>query len=414
MSQRLTKVGYGAALLLALSAWQCGRTQPPPTPAPLADYGDAPDGQPAGYRTGPGTGREGKFPSLFNSPNVRLAGNRGIAHLASDPELRFGRQITVERDALITDQDADDGRPTLIISDNGNMGSLLIDVQARDGNRDEEVSGFVNALLDLNQDGVWRQHQDGTAVVDEWLVVNHPVKLRRGRLERITLPSFTYGPSSVRVETWGRLTITSAPIAPTSFTSLGGWDGSASAAGLSDGETEDWRFPCEGRLKIDYPTTADDFTQRLTNPGVAPAAPAPIVITNTAAQTVTYVFMARGFVAVPFGLGYFYVPLNSANPEFAMSLRPLVVPPAGVTVSPIPATLAPEQLITITMPAGAVVTLGLSATATPANNGVLDPTRPPKPPGADNRMGYVEFHPLGPCLLGLQKTNNEPVYVQSP
>jgi hypothetical protein len=342
---------------------------------------------------------------------VRRTENRGVAHLNADPELRFGRAITAEADALITDQDADDGRPTLVVSDNGNQGSFLVNVLARDGNRDEEVSGFINVLLDLNQDGEWRNHQDGAVSVDEWVVQNFPVKLRRGRLERVTLPPFTYGPSSVRVETWGRLTITLVTIDPAQFQTLGGWDGSGPATGYPDGETEDWLFPCEGRLKIDYPATADNFNQRLNNPG-PPVAPK-IVVTNTAAQEVVYVFMARGFVAVPFSLGYFYVPLNGANPEFTMSL--LAVPGPGVTVNPPNTVLAPEQLITIRMPAGSTCSFDITAMArTPPYQGVLDPTRPPTPPGSDNRMGYIEFHPLGPCLLGLQKTNNEPVFVQSP
>ncbi len=377
-------------------------------PRPTGDYGDAPDDEPA-YPALVGTpARLGAFPSLYDSANVRAPGNTGIVHLDADPPLTLGATIDQESDARIVDNDSDDAAPTLVIGGLGNNGRFFVNVSAAPGNVDNEQVGFLNVLLDLNQDGTWAEHTDSGTQVPEWIVQNFPVSVREGGLERVLTPDFQFGPTSRRTVLWSRFTLTPQPIDAAQFAAIDGWDGSGPAAGYDEGETEDWFFPCEGSLDIAYPLTADNFASRITNPA-AGAVFATITITNTATVPVVYVFAARAQVAVPFGLGYFYVDINRANPEWTLTLNP-VVPP---TVRPVGAiTPDPDAMFTIEMPAGAVSTFNLTA----VNNNiqpVLDPTAPP-PPGADNRLARVLFHPLGPCLLRLTKTNDEPVYLQWP
>ncbi len=402
--QMMMLVGF---VLLVFTGFSGCVFQPPPPP-PVGDFGDAPDGEPTGYQVGPGAGADGNFPSLYNSPNVRLAGNRGIVHLNADPNLRFGLTINQEPDAQITDQDgSDDGNPTLVISNAGQNGTFSLDIMARDGNRTEQVSGFVNILMDLNQDGVWQAHDDQGITVPEWVVQNFPVSLQRGGYERITTPSFRYGPNSVRTEAWARLALTPTPIDATAFNNLGGWDGSGPVTGHADGETEDWLFACEGSLRITYPLTQDSFPNRIIFP---PAAAPTITVVNTAAQRVVYVFIARAQVAVPVGASYVYVDVNRNNPEWRLTVNTAV--PAGSNVNPAVANPLPDQLITLNLDAGATATLTLTGVNVDIPV-VLDPTQPP-PPGNDARLTRVLLHPLGPCLRRLQKINDEPVFMRWP
>jgi hypothetical protein len=377
----------------------------------VGDYGDAPDGQPTGYRTGPGAAADGKFPSLFRTANTRRPNGNGIVHTNANPNIRFGQLIDQEIDARITNNDAsDDGQPTLFIQGGGSSGTLFANLQAAPGTGTQPFTAFVNVLLDLNQDGVWRDYNDSGVTVQEWVVINRQVNLNPGELRRVNLGTFSYGPSSARVEVWSRLTVTPVPIDAATFQGLGGWDGTGPATGYDDGETEDWFFPCEGRLQVTYVPTGDTFPRRLTPPpgGAMINAPGAIVITNLAAQQVTYIFAARAKVAVPFGLSYFYVPAaTGAAAPFTAALNP--VPPLLPPVS-LPST---TSLVTITLAPAAVITLNLVATVNPANiPTVPDPTDPNQQPARDNRLGLIEFHPLGPCLLEFRKTNDEPIFLQ--
>ena len=383
---------------------------PSPTPPPLAitgDYGDAPDGGPTGYPATTPTPAPGRFPSLFNTANVRLTGNAGIVHLNANSPLRFGRALDVEPDAKITDADADDGGPTLVIGPLGQTGSLSFNISAPAGNPDVKHSAFANVLLDLNQDGTWAEHNDSGTQIEEWVVKNMPVTVQEGGFERVQTAPFTYGATSARTLLWSRLTLTPTPIDPAAFAAAQGWDGSGPPAGYPEGETEDWFFPCEGSLQITYPLTTDSFGNRLRPVAGAPVAR--ITVTNTATIPVVYVFAARAQVAVPFGLGYFYVDVNSAAPEWTLTM-PGAGP--GVMVNPAVVTPTPDQQFTIQMAPASVATFNISATL---NNiaPILDPTRPP-PPGSDNRLGRIMFHPLGPCLSSLTKTNDEPVFLEWP
>jgi hypothetical protein len=388
----------------------------------MGDYGDAPDGQPTGYRTGSGVAANGKFPSLFRTANARRPNGNGIVHTDTNPDIRFGQLIDQETDARITNNDAsDDGQPTLFIQDGGSRGTLFANLQAAPGTGTQPFTAFVNVLLDLNQDGVWRDHDDSGVTVKEWVVINLQVSLNPGELRRVNLGTFSYGPSSARVEVWSRLTVTSVPIDAATFQGLGGWDGTGPAAGYDDGETEDWFFPCEGRLQVVYVPTLDAFPSRLTPPqagGVMINALGAIVVTNLAAQQVTYIFAARAKVAVPFGLSYFYVPAaTGAAAPFTATLTPVLPLPPAAAITPSPVSLpAASSLVTITLgPAPASITLDLDATVNPANiPTVPDPTDPNQQPARDNRLGLIEFHPLGPCLLEFRKTNDEPIFLQWP
>jgi hypothetical protein len=188
---------------------------------------------------------------------------------------------------------------------------------------------------------------------------------------------------------------------------------------VSGGETEDWLFPCEGALDITYVPTTDADGLRLTSlPGVPVInAPGALIIKNVAAQPVTYVFIARAQVAVPLGLGYFYVDINPAPMEYTLRIAPPPGPlPVGVTFAPQPAAIPdPDELITILLDAngtpGDTIVLDVTATVNPAViQTVVDPTPATGP--NDARLGRILFHPLGPCLLRLSKTNDEPIFLQ--
>lgn len=277
---------------LAILPLGCKSTPDQPSP-PLADYGDAPDDAPTGYQAGPGINATGNFPSLYDSPNVRASGNRGIAHTGEAPLLRFGAAFDREADARVVDNDpSDDGQPTLVINGFGSGGGLFVSVAADGPPSDEKVSGFLNIALDLNQDGVWSQHVDSGVTVDEWVVQNMPISLPGGDSERMATDGFSFGPHSARTEFWGRLTLTPTPIAAPDAS---GWDGSGPATGFASGETEDVFFRCEGALDISYPLTQDAFGARLRGPGGAPIMSS-ITVKNLADQPAVYVFSTRAQV----------------------------------------------------------------------------------------------------------------------
>ena len=84
------------------------------------------------------------------------------------------------------------------------------------------VDGFVNVLMDWDQNGAW-------GVVNEHVLVNWPVPAGfAGPLSALGPPPFTIGPNSGHV--WTRFMISEAQVAV-------GWDGSGI---FEDGETEDY------------------------------------------------------------------------------------------------------------------------------------------------------------------------------
>ncbi|MHC4527950.1 MAG: DUF7901 domain-containing protein, partial [Planctomycetota bacterium] len=127
------------------------------------------------------------------------------------------------------------------------------------------VVGYVNVLMDWNQDGFWA----GVAAcplggAPEHVLVDFPVPIGyNGPLSGLGPPGFRIGPNSGYV--WSRFSITNVPILNPD------WDGSGS---FEDGETEDYL------LRVDRVTTQDiDF-------GDAPDPNYPTLLANDGARHV--------------------------------------------------------------------------------------------------------------------------------
>ena len=154
-----------------------------------------------------------------------------------------------------------------MIGPTGQTGRIWFDVSVRPGNPDMQQSGFVNILLDLNQDGTWASHQDGTTGVEEWVVQNFPVSAPEGAVVRMVTPDFAYGPSSARTLLLGSVHIDPHADRPRSVLDSR-WVGRGPAQLLDTpmGKPKTGSSRAEGALRITYIDTADAFPDRLSPP----------------------------------------------------------------------------------------------------------------------------------------------------
>ena len=110
--------------------------------------------------------------------------------------------------------------------------NIDIDVHNTMPNHPEYLPGFVNVLIDWNQDGVWGGSSPcppaGTPAPEHVLVDFVVPPLFIGPLSALGPPPFLIGPNSGYV--WARFSITEAPVGP-------GWAGHG---GFEDGESEDY------------------------------------------------------------------------------------------------------------------------------------------------------------------------------
>ena len=169
-----------------------------PTPQPLAaDFGDAPDGAPAGYR---GTRVIGRFPTRLDT---RSSPNSG-AHILNPGPDRLGEAVTAEADA---DDRADpDGVPNLVNADSGDDGvmALTLSLDRVPAQATLEVSvalaaaappgpRYLNVLIDMNLDGRWSV---GEGATPEWAVRNLVVSLTPGTSRSVRTLPFAIGTAS--------------------------------------------------------------------------------------------------------------------------------------------------------------------------------------------------------------------------
>ena len=185
---------------------------------PQADFGDAPDGADAGYPQGSIVGR---FPSLLASDGARIR-NPGADVL--------GATVSAEPDALAENRDdSDDGVIALLVSladpRPAAVLSLVVSLAA------DAPTGprYVNALVDLNQDGTWGGATDGQS---EWVVQDLRVDPVAGESMRVTTPPFGFVHAGVLPPAaWLRVVLTRAPMGATE------WNGSGE---FEFGEVEDY------------------------------------------------------------------------------------------------------------------------------------------------------------------------------
>ncbi|MCD6572551.1 MAG: hypothetical protein J7K95_00450 [Thermoplasmata archaeon] len=201
---------------------------------PLGDYGDAPDDSQNPSNVFAYSGVVAKFPSFYDSKNVRVMGRKGCYHTDTS-KCWLGNSSstpTKENDALVIDHDTDNCEPIIIVNATTHKGYIIFYFTMKDAH------AFVNVLLDLNHDGEWK-NEDG---VNEWIIVNREINLPDewiGQTLRFIGGEFDI-PYQYSLPVWARITITEESIDEELFSDVGGWDGSASSDGFSYGETEDW------------------------------------------------------------------------------------------------------------------------------------------------------------------------------
>ncbi|MYD94812.1 MAG: hypothetical protein F4Y02_14220 [Chloroflexi bacterium] len=223
------------ALTQAPTAAAAAVASPTAEPALAADFGDAPDGAPAGYR---GTRVIGRFPTRLDT---RSSPNPG-AHVLSPGPDRLGKAVTSESDA---DDLADpDGVPNLINADDGDDGvtALTLSLDQVPAQATLEVSvaltaaappgpRYLNVLIDMNLDGRWSVGEDATP---EWAVRNLVVSLTPGTSRSVrTLPFAVGATSRLPDGAWMRVALTRERIVGDAWDGGGRWQA---------GEIEDYQL----------------------------------------------------------------------------------------------------------------------------------------------------------------------------
>lgn len=188
------------------------------------DYGDAPDGTPAGYVSFPQA--VGRFPSREASDGAR--------HTRAG-RVRLGLAVDRERDSRQIDRDRfDDGFFASVAS--CRQSTLVFLVDASSLPRSQRTAGhtaYLNAWFDWNRDGVW---QGGDRCAREWSVRNLPLDMAAfsGKPIRAVRVKIRGGAQTKELVYRASLTLDQTFASP-----LG--------KGLfRDGETEDYRTPVPG------------------------------------------------------------------------------------------------------------------------------------------------------------------------
>ena len=208
---------------------------PTAPPALVADFGDAPDGSPAGYR---GTRVIGRFPTRLDT---RSSPNPGAHVLTPGPD-RLGESVTAEAGA--DDRSDPDGLPNLINGDEGDDGvaalTLALDQVPAQATLDVIVAltagaprgpRYLNVLIDMNLDGRWSVGEDTTP---EWAVQNLTVNAAPGSSRRVRTLPFALGTTSRLPDgAWMRVALTRERIVGDAWDGGGRWEA---------GEIEDYQL----------------------------------------------------------------------------------------------------------------------------------------------------------------------------
>ena len=191
----------------------------------VADFGDAPDGAPAGYR---GTRVIGRFPTRLDT---RSSPNPGGHVLRPGPD-RLGEAVTAEANA---DDRADpDGVPNLVNGDDGDDGvvALTLDLDQAPAQATLEVMvsltadaprgpRYLNVLIDMNLDGRWSVGEDETP---EWAVQNLVVNLAPGSSRSVRTRPFALGGANWMPDgAWMRVALTRERIVGDAWDGGGRW-----------------------------------------------------------------------------------------------------------------------------------------------------------------------------------------------
>ncbi len=208
----------------------------PPTPTKLsADFGDAPDGNPAGYAN---TRIIGRFPTRLKTRSSDKPG----AHIYTPGADRLGPSVTAEASAddsnnpdaapnLVNSDAADNGLRGLTLTLDGTPPSAVVDLTVSLDPSAPVGDRFVNILIDMNLDGRWGP-SDGVA--PEWAIRNFPVRVDPGTTARIQTDKFPIGSATQLPDgAWMRVLLTRSRIEGVRWDGGGRWP---------FGEVEDYRI----------------------------------------------------------------------------------------------------------------------------------------------------------------------------
>ena len=228
------RLSFIASVILLAALVSCA---PPPStgtpaatlagPAPVGDYGDAPDGGPTGY---PALfAQTGSFPTLFASDGARVL-NVGEASLGGTASAEVDANDPADPDGTqnLTNADSDDGLVDFFIALVAipPPTTMTVNVSAPAGSAGGTF--YLNALIDLNMDGVWGG--PGVSSVLDWVVQNHLVQVVPGDTIQITPPPFAFANGNLLPDgAFMRLALTKEMVP-------NNWDGTGE---FSSGEIED-------------------------------------------------------------------------------------------------------------------------------------------------------------------------------
>lgn len=205
------------------------------TPVPRGDFGDAPDGSPAGY---PNARIVARFPTRLTTLN----GDGPGAHILRPGVDQLGSLVT--REAGADDPDDEDGTPNLVNADGGDDGVRGLSLQLSEvpplarltvqiSLSPEAAPGprYVNLLIDMNRDGRWSGEP---SEIPEWAIRNWRLKATGGASVTVRSDPFPMADGMVLPDkAWMRVLLTRTPIEAES------WDGSGS---WTFGEIEDYQI----------------------------------------------------------------------------------------------------------------------------------------------------------------------------
>jgi len=251
----------------------------------LADFGDAPDGTAPGYRFANPDVRETGFPTLQDESERDDLDF--VRHRNPTSRVFLGREVTVERNGKVVDEDEDDtfffddveswsSFPGLRSFPTCNQSDLNVRVNVPEDAPADEY--YLNALVDWNHDGRWRgavrcsgssSDVGDDGLVPEWTVQNaelhaEPYQLAPGFNGLIRLSDVPTGPDMG--EMWVRVTVTTEPIDTEEFVPVrdggSGWNGQGK---FPFGETEDY-FGCLFDDSADGGTGFDPLSSECPDP----------------------------------------------------------------------------------------------------------------------------------------------------
>ncbi len=211
---------------------------------PLADYGDAPDGQNAHYAI-PYADITGNFPTSYATSNSRygLPGAHTLditdSWLGSEVSLEFGSSDPADPDGIenFIDDDFDDGlvgwpcpSGTLLVPW-PTMIPVTMSFDVTVAAIAPDLTRYINILVDFDNNGEWNDVGFGL----EWVVQDLPVEVTPGTTQTVVIGPF-YLPVTA-VAKWTRVALTRTEVDGTFTDDGSGWDGGGA---FSHGEIEDF------------------------------------------------------------------------------------------------------------------------------------------------------------------------------